>query len=370
MLPRLRYRLETSDASAVEVHGDRTGEPGQQVDVRVRLPDGVLRAGLINPHDHLHRNHYPRLGRPPYPDAYAWGRDIHSRASDEIERARTLPRRDALLFGALKNLIAGVTTVVHHDPWHPMFDEGFPVRVARVRMAHALGTDPGPTPIGAGDPDLPFCIHLAEGVTRAMAEEVLGLDRHGLLDGDLLAVHAVGVDEAGTARLAAAGAAVVWCPTSNEFLFRRTASAELLRSGVDVLVGSDSLLTAHGTLLDELRAARRLALVDDATLRGSVGEVAARRLGLSAPTVAVGAQADLAHFTRDPLEATPADVALVVVGGVPRYGGPECAALFDGAGVPTELLTVGGVPKLVAAPLGSVARRVVREWPEAGRIFR
>ncbi len=369
MLPRLSYRVETTDGLAVRVAGGRVAAPDGPCDHAVTLPPGVLRPGLINAHDHLHRNHYPRLGWPPYEDAYAWGRDIHRRARQEIERAKTLPRRDAMLFGALKNLMSGVTTVVHHDAWHPMLDEKFPLRVARTRMAHSLGAGgalPEATPV---EQPLPFCIHLAEGVTDAMADEVGELDRRGLLDEHLIAVHAVGVDTAGAARLAAARAAVVWCPTSNAFLFGRTASGQLLRSGVDVLLGSDSLLTAAGTLLDELRAARRLALMDDRSLLAAVGEVAARRLGLPVPILEPGAPADLAHFTASPLEATAADVSLVVVGGEPRYGDSEHAGLFDAAGVQTELISVGGAEKLVARPLGSVARTVRREWPEAARVF-
>jgi len=45
--------------------------------------------------------------------------------------------------GALKNLLAGVTTVAHHDPWHAAFDElEFPVGV-RIgsRCLHATAME-------------------------------------------------------------------------------------------------------------------------------------------------------------------------------------------------------------------------------------
>ncbi|HEY8311596.1 MAG TPA: hypothetical protein VIG47_13620, partial [Gemmatimonadaceae bacterium] len=45
-------------------------------DITLRVPDGELHPGLINAHDHLHRNHYGRLGAPPYRNAYDWGDDI------------------------------------------------------------------------------------------------------------------------------------------------------------------------------------------------------------------------------------------------------------------------------------------------------
>ena len=63
-------------------------EPDGRFDVTLRIPGGEVRPGLINAHEHLHRNHYGRLGAPPYPNAYAWGRDIHARAAAEIAAGR------------------------------------------------------------------------------------------------------------------------------------------------------------------------------------------------------------------------------------------------------------------------------------------
>src|SRR5204863_6500192 len=129
---------------------------------------------------------------------------------------------------------------------------------------------------------------------------------------DLLAVHAVGVGEPGIARLRERGAAIVWCPSSNQFLFGRTAPSALLAPGVDVLLGSDSLLTADGSLLRELRVARELALLGDERLLDAVGAVAARRVGVEPPSLAIGARADIVVLRRPLLEAEEADVALVV----------------------------------------------------------
>jgi cytosine/adenosine deaminase-related metal-dependent hydrolase len=106
-----------------------------------------------------------------------------------------------------------------------------------------------------------FAIHLAYGIDAAAAGEVHRLASRGLVREDLGAVHVVGADDAGITLLRVAGAAIVWCPTSNDFLFGRTAPAALLEPGVDVLVGSDSLLTAEGSLLRELRVARATGLL-------------------------------------------------------------------------------------------------------------
>ena len=136
-------------------------------DADLSFPRCQVRPGLINAHDHLHRNHYGRLGNPPYQNAYAWGADIQRAFRAEIEAGRALPRREALLAGAWKNLFAGVTTVVHHDAWEDDFGRDFPVRVARLPNSHSLGLAGGPD----CDPQRPFAIHLAEGTGKAAADK-------------------------------------------------------------------------------------------------------------------------------------------------------------------------------------------------------
>ncbi|MFW6079227.1 MAG: amidohydrolase family protein [Gemmatimonadota bacterium] len=373
----MRIRLEAGGvAVGIDSRDGRVVPPDDGLfDTTIALADDAeLRPGLINAHDHLHRNHYPRLGSPPYPDAYAWGRDIHTRHTDEIALARSFDHRDAIRFGALKNLLGGATTVVHHDPWEAVFL----VRVPRLRVVHSLEFERDLEAAVRGDPttrERPLCLHLAEGVNDAAAEEVRRAHRMGLVDDRLLVVHAVGVDDDGIERLRRAGAAMAWCPTSNAFLFGRTAPAALLRSGIDVLLGTDALLTGEGTPLDELRAARRAAVLDDDRLIDAVGRVAARRLGLPPPSLEPGAPADVLALSRPLLGRRPADVAgpedvaLVMIGGVPRLGDERFGELFERAGVAVEPLRVGTTTKLVPSPLGTVAARVVGRAPECGRIL-
>ena len=99
----------------------------------------------------------------------------------------------------------------------------------------------------------------------------------------------------------------------------------MLAPGIDLLLGSDSLLSGAGSLLDELRIARGTGLVSDERLLGAVGAVAARRLGLPEPGLEPGQPADLAVFRRPLLEAEMGDVALVMVRGVPRVLDPGLA---------------------------------------------
>ncbi len=366
------YTLRTAGGSLYTVRDGRLVVARTASPLVIELGSGRLVPGLINAHDHLQLNHYPRLGRPPYRNAYQWGQDVHARFAREIRRAGTLPRRYAYLFGALKNLLGGVTTVVHHDPWHPMLNRGFPVRVPQVRVAHSLGFERDWAAALTGNANTrakPLSMHMAEGVDQVARCEVRECERRGLLRPDLLAVHLVAADAEDARRLRRADVGVVWCPTSNLFLFGRTARPALFARGPDLLIGTDSLLTARGTMLDELRAARRLGYVSERRLRAAVGVTAARRLGLPVPRLRPGAPADLVLLRRPLFRARPRDIGLVIVNGRPRLGDPSFAPLFTHCGVRVEHLTVGGRDKLVAAPLAIAARRALAVTPEAGRIL-
>ena len=368
----MTFALRTASGDSVTVDAARLSDAHSGFEFTVDLGAGQLLPGLINAHDHLYLNHYPRVGSPPYTNTYEWAQEVHGRFTREIARASALPREDALLFGALKNLLGGVTTVVHHDPWDDLFYNEFPLRVARVRVAHSFPFEQNLPEAIAGDRftrDRPLTMHLAEGIDRDSADEVQRAEREGFVNERLIAVHLVGIDREGIELMRAANAAIAWCPSSNKFLFGTTAPRELFASGIDVLIGTDSLLSAAGTLLDELREARQTGFLSDRRLIDAVGPVAARRLDLPPPILAPGGVADLIFVRRPVLEARPCDVGLVMVGGKPKLGDADFAELFDRCEVAAEPLLVGGVSKVVAAPLATVAARVFELTPECGRIL-
>ncbi|MDL2716557.1 MAG: amidohydrolase family protein [Acidobacteriota bacterium] len=350
----MRFRLEAGNATCVVADG-KLWAPEEKADLTVNLGDAALMPGLVNAHDHLHRNHLPRIGEPPYTSAALWGADLHARFADDLARRHMLPLGDALLFGAFKNVLGGVTSVVHHDRWEPDFASGFPVNVARLPTLDGLrnlrDARDGTTPPATG----PWAMHLAEGTSDSSSEEIEEAFSLGLLSPRLLAVHLVAARPSGIARLAAAGCAAVWCPTSNLFLYGATAPRALFEAELDVLLGTDALVSGSGTLLHEIGWARTLGFLSDARLVSAVTDTAARRLGLSPPSLDAGAPADVVALSAPLLEALPRDVALVVVGGRPVLADERHAPLFETAGIPSRELTVGGVPKRVAAPLVDAA---------------
>jgi len=109
------------------------GVPPQRDDVVVELHGDRVLPGLINAHDHLQLNNFPRVKfRDAHLNVEEWIADVAARRAHDarLARAREVPREARLLQGAFKNLLAGVTTVAHHDPLYPALRAPhFPVRV-------------------------------------------------------------------------------------------------------------------------------------------------------------------------------------------------------------------------------------------------
>ena len=77
----------------VAVDKGRIVAPDGGFDVVLDLPQAEVAPGLINAHDHLHRNHYGRLGRPTYPNAYAWAADIQAQDAGRLRPCWKAPGR-------------------------------------------------------------------------------------------------------------------------------------------------------------------------------------------------------------------------------------------------------------------------------------
>lgn len=209
--------------------------------------------GHINAHDHLEFALFPQLGNGPYPNALAWARDIYDPTKSPIAEHLRVPKHVRLLWGGLRNLLAGVTTVSHHNPYEPDFDQNFPVRVVKsYGWAHSLAFDANVRERFLATPaNQPFLIHAAEGTDASAAQEIFELDRLGVLAHNTVLIHATGVDEEGWHLIRQRGASVIVCPRSNLFTLGRAAS---IPEDIPVALGTDSPLTARGDFLDELAA--------------------------------------------------------------------------------------------------------------------
>ena len=339
-------------------------------DLVINLEGQLVFPGLLNAHDHLGLNAFPRPDSGgPYASAYAWIEALQPvLSSPPFQAVRRIDEAIRTRHGALKNLLSGVTTVAHHDPWLPvMGDETFPVRVVvpygwchSMRLAGTYGPTIRESFAGT-PPGARWFLHLAEG-TDAEAEGELGrLDAIGILEAletlgpATVLIHGVGLSAAGVARVLAAGAGVVWCPASNLRVLGATLDPRSLLAAGRLALGTDSRLSGASDLLEELRVARDASGLPAADLLRLVTEQAAAVLGVpSAGHLGPGAVADLVvvrDIDGDPREALiglpRSSLRAVVLGGVPRVADPDLLPWLEAAGVPARHVLLDGVPKVV-----------------------
>src|SRR5579862_1279089 len=181
------------------------GRAGKGIDVSGYL----ILPGLINAHDHLAFNLFPLLGRPPYRNATEWARDIYRPDESPVREHRSVPRDVRLAWGALKNLISGVTTVAHHDPDPPSLTRNLPVRVAKAGWAHSVEFTPDLSRrFRAAPRNRAFILHAGEGTDASAREEIFALDEMGVLDERVAIVHGVAFDNGGLKLIKRRGASL------------------------------------------------------------------------------------------------------------------------------------------------------------------
>jgi cytosine/adenosine deaminase-related metal-dependent hydrolase/ubiquinone/menaquinone biosynthesis C-methylase UbiE len=331
---------------------------------RLDLSGYLLLPGLINAHDHLEFGLYPNIGDGPYYNAAQWARDIHANRAALIARHREVPRSTNLWWGAIRNLLCGATTVCHHNPVYPeLTGPGFPIRVvSEFAWAHSPSLEPLLGRKFAESPaDLPFILHAAEGVDEGSAQEIFDLDRIHALDHRTVLVHGLACTPEAVALINQRRAALILCPTSNDFLFHRSPSLAFIHSLDTVVLGSDSPLTAAGDLLDEIKFVRERIGLDANALYAMVttrpAEVLRRQQGEG--SLKPGSVADMLvvrDFGLSPSETlanlTSDQIEMVIVGGRIQLAGPSIierlpSALRQGL----QLFRVDGQPRWVRAPI-------------------
>jgi cytosine/adenosine deaminase-related metal-dependent hydrolase/ubiquinone/menaquinone biosynthesis C-methylase UbiE len=361
---RTRIRREKGEVTINRLHGARFAlGPGENAEGEIFLTagriDGVLESsarrhapgegdtafdlcgylvlpGLINAHDHLEFALFPRLGKGSYQNFLEWAEDIHRVHAWEIARQRRVPKDVRLWWGGIRNLLSGVTTVCHHNPYDPaVFSNGFVVRVlGDYAWAHSLALDPAAAVRKKAAPQSqPFFIHLAEGIDEQSSWEIFAVHQAGALDEYTVIIHGLGMDEQGCALLRSTNAGLVWCPSSNLFLFDRAMSADQIARFPKAALGSDSPLTADGDLLDEVRCAyQTLGAPAEQIYRWVTRQPAGLlRLKHGEGTLRVGAAADL--------------IAVRDIGLTPA----ETLVTLKQSGI--ELVLIGGRVQLVSAEL-------------------
>ncbi|WP_460446849.1 amidohydrolase family protein [Angustibacter aerolatus] len=350
----------------------------EQVDV-VDVGTDLVLPGLVDLHNHLAYDTLPLWTEPtrttPWEHHDAWPRAASYAASTTWPAYALITAcpDELLAFVETKALIGGTTTIQGSPPMNRprdgwlvrnVEDETFGTRDAGLVYASTLTAKP---PVLADRANRmragsAFVYHCAEGRRGSLvAREFRDAEQAGCLQERFVAVHANAVDPSVFAGWSGSPGAVAWSPFSNLWLYgETTAVPEVLAQGVAVCLGSDWAPSGTKHVLGEVKVARLVAdhlgwtLSDEDLVRmvtSSPGDVLRRSWQRQVGRLQPGALADVlvlsarrgANPYRAVVRATEADVQLVVVDGVPRYGTPE---LMQTAGArSTTSLTVAGQPR-------------------------
>jgi len=388
-------------------------QPGAVGASRVQT-DGVILPGLIDAHNHVLFNIFDESDWSPtkiYANHNQWPNDARYGAMVDAKQYLNGEGSPVSLgcemdkYGELKGLIAGTTSI--QGSANPAN------KACYGSLARTIDQSPNDLPIDkiqtatlfpstksadgvcnnldSGKTEA-FVIHIAEGVDATSLAEFGKLGTVSTTPGCLYQpkttiIHGTALGDPELTLMGQAGMSLVWSPRSNVFLYgagqdltKTTRIPLALQRGVNVALAPDWSIGGSQNLLDELRFADQVDntiwgdVLSPKLLTQMVTTHAARALGVSAyvGSLEPGKKADVLIIRGDPthpydalLAATPLDVQLVMVGGVPRYGDLVLEPLGPPApGCETLSLCGGSKFACVAETGGTASNKLGQSYAE------
>jgi len=323
---------------------------------------GIILPGFVDAHNHLRSNVVPRW-KPNrlYSNRHEWRQDpdFIRLVNGPISRVGSTNFCDMNKWGELRALAGGTTSImttqqescIHGMVRNLDYNSGF-YGTTQLNLEHTynvLDLPPASDPAGRAAfvfaatnffINNPFyealLIHLAEGTDAFSLEEFTFMQSQSLLNPKGVVIHGIPLRPVDFQAMSRHGTSLVWSPRSNLELYGATADMNAaLDAGVEIALAPDWAVTGSSNMLNELKVAAlwnserlggRLSdrqLVDMATsvpahIAGIDDEVGAIRVGLRADLVVINGDHNSPY--RSVIDATPADVDLVFINGVPLYG--------------------------------------------------
>jgi cytosine/adenosine deaminase-related metal-dependent hydrolase len=361
---------EESITSDIRIEGDKIIEignlhPGKK-DVAIDFSGHYVYPGLINSHDHLELNLYPALGSPYYSNYVEWSNAIYKPLESPLREIEKVNMSDRLMWGGLKNLISGATTVIHHNPWNRLFEKKeFPVKVLKqMSWSHSLAFGKSIAESFPKKRNIPFVIHAAEGIDETALSEIDTLEKLGLLHDNTVLIHCVALNSKTIELIARRNASVIWCPASNNFIFGKTTPVEKIKGSVRLAIGTDSTLTGSPTLLDEIRSASDQKILSEKDLVAMVTTQPSAIFQLPVPEIALNGQADLFITPKNDNDyyenltiAKPSDIRMVLVNGNVRMQDYSIEAIHKSM---KHFFSMSGITKRTDVDVASLKQRIER----------
>ncbi len=361
---------------------------GKSPDVAFPFRRCTALPGLINIHDHLVGTWAPKAGEGLYANIYQW-LEYYERHPVRLERM-SIPDVQIVALGGYRNLISGVTTVVDHYFRLPKQTyDGSPIRVVTSfgrEWVLASATNPSrwnswgegiSDEIAATEGKTPFIIHISEGIDDIARAELRKLNSLGAVKSNTVLVHCIGFSREDIEIVRKAGAKIVWCPSSNHFLYGDTLDASrALDSGINVSIGTDSTVTGSENLLREMQYAKKAFLekhfkeleAETVFRMATINPAKALMMDSLIGTIEKGKSADIVIIEdqgQNPFEALlsmdSTDLDLVIHRGIPAFGKPKYRPLFERLSPHFTEVKIKGQARLIAGDPAALVRDIFRQ---------
>ena len=312
----LDIKLDANSISEISINA-KAGKD----ELVIEFDNAIAFPGLINSHDHLEFNLFPKLANKIYNSYLEWGADIFENNKNTIHTITKIPKQLRAEWGVFKNIFNGVTTVVHHgehfnlpQPAINVFQECYSLHSVKLEKNWKFKLN-RLFPL-----QQPFVIHIGEGTDAASFNEINELITWNIFKRDLIAIHGVSM----TPEQAKSFRALIWCPDSNFVLYNATANIKEIKKETKILFGSDSCVSAGWNLWDHIRLARNTKMLTDEELFNSLTSVPATAWNLEGKGVlAAGKDADIViakksggqNFSDCFFQLDPSDILLVICRG-------------------------------------------------------
>lgn len=240
--------------------------------------------------------------------------------------------------------------------------------ISRYTLAHEVSSydlkwgDPKKEHALAKKENMPFITHIEEGFDEEAMKGIDYLKEYGALDSHTVMVHGIALSEQDIKDIGQAGAHLVWCPTSNTFMFNKTADVKKwMQYQVNTCLGTDSPMSGAMNLLEEIQFAKNTyeemygQKLDAREVFSMITANPAKAFRIPAGDLNEGSPANfvITRKTVDNpyeniLNLKLADIALVVVSGKPLYGDTAFMPLLKNLKIQHWKIEVEGEEKFLA----------------------